>query len=116
MPLARPEGNDRIDYAWVSRKPPDFIRKFPWEDADMGAGPTTDSDKARRLARAICADLRLYHEEPMKVLVETGKAPPALTEAFEEARQLYRSRAVDPEIFERELKHLMLTGELSPKD
>lgn len=80
----------------------------------MGASKPLDAKAARRLARAICADLRLYNEETLKVLVDTGQTPPALAEAFAEARELYRSRASDPEIFEREIKHLMLTGELAP--
>ena len=80
----------------------------------MGAQQPMDPQKARRLARAICADLRLYNEETLKVLVDTGKAPPALQEAFAEARELFLSRCSDAEIFEHQVKHLMLTGELAP--
>ncbi|HEY3450401.1 MAG TPA: hypothetical protein VGK67_28865 [Myxococcales bacterium] len=82
----------------------------------MGAIPTSDPGKARKLARALCSDLMLYNEDLLKVLVATGKAPPQLEQAFDEARELYLSRSGDPEIFERELKHLRLTGELAPTD
>ncbi len=51
-------------------------------------GATIDDEaKARRLARAIASDIRLYHEEELK----TGAD---LSEPMREARELFESRVV----------------------
>lgn len=58
----------------------------------------TNAEPATRLARAILADLRLYHEE----MIRSGRLDPAV---IDEGRELYRSR-VDSSLhgeFEREL-------------
>ena len=66
-----------------------------------------DPERARRLARAICADVALYNVEAAKAAAPADRAQ-LLREPVNEARGLYQSRVVPDlhPIFEEEIAEL----------
>lgn len=53
-----------------------------------------DEDSARRLSRAIAADIALYNAEDCDRARASGVPSPALTAAIDEGRQLFQQRVI----------------------
>jgi hypothetical protein len=73
-----------------------------------------DPERAERLARAICADLRLYHWDALRRVVESHTFPGEMAEPLEEGRALFDQRVSDElrpmGIFERAVDEVLLAN------
>jgi hypothetical protein len=73
-----------------------------------------DPERADRLARAICADLRLYHWDALERVVESHTFPGEMAEPLEEGRALFDRRVSDEiramGIFERAVDEVLLAN------